>query len=135
MSQIVRTPLHDAMSCISCQVPATVRGLDHSHIIPRSQAPDRVDDPTNIVLQCRPEHDLIGAKKARQRVEAVDVQVVTQEAYEWLSSHPDEVMVLGQPMPLEYVFERWSDEKADFEEIRRVRVVVDKKRGHLVKEE
>ncbi len=104
---ITRTPLHDASVCISCGVPATVRPLDPSHVIARSQAPDRVDDPTNIVLQCRLNcHELIGAKKARQRVE-------------------DGV----------YVYEVWSEERCDFEEITRIRVVVDKKRGHLVEDD
>ena len=111
---ITRTPLHDAQVCISCGVPATARPLDPSHVIARSQAPDRVNDPTNIVLQCRPEHDLIGAKKARQyTVYATDA--------------PSDVLL--------YVYERWSEDLCDFEEVTRVRVVVDKKRGHLVPEE
>lgn len=108
---ITREPHAESMVCIPCGVPATVRGLDHSHIIPRSQAPDRVDDPTNTVLQCRREHDLIGAKKARQGIETFEI---------------------GESKVMFYVYERWSDEKADFEEVTRVRVVVDKKRGHLV---
>jgi len=104
---VTSTPLHDASVCLSCGAPATARGLDHSHIIPRSQAPDRVDDPTNQVLQCRPCHDLIGKKKARHS----------------LRDH--------KKRGLWYVYERWNEEACDFLE-RSVRVKVDKKRGHLV---
>ncbi len=103
---ITRTPLHDAQVCISCGVPATVRGLAHSHVIPRSQAPERATDATNIVLQCRNCHDKVDRKLGwRHRIEDGT-----------------------------YIVEEWSDGAMDFVEIARVRVVVDKKRGHLVPE-
>jgi len=107
-TKVVRVPHAESMTCISCGVPATARGLDHSHIQPRSQRPDLVDDPANQVLQCRAEHFLIEAKKARHH----------------LSFEAGAAML--------YVYELWNDEKADFEEITRVIVVVDKKRRHLV---
>lgn len=35
---------------------------EHHHLTPRSLAPDRVDDPSNIILVCREAHDLITGK-------------------------------------------------------------------------
>ncbi len=108
---ITRTPLHDASVCISCGVPATVRGLDHSHVVSRSRAPERVTDPTNIVLQCRRCHDLIESRQAQHRVEAGE----------------------GHLKPLHwYVYDEWSMEEQGFVEVVRGRVAVDKLRGHLV---
>lgn len=40
-------------SCIVCFGPAS----DRHHIVPRSQAPERIDDISNLVAVCRPCHD------------------------------------------------------------------------------
>lgn len=104
---VTSTPLHDAMVCISCGVPATVRGLDKAHVQSRARRPDLKEAPDNQVLMCRRCHDAMD-REHKFRLVIEDGFCVKQE---------------------------WSDEVADFADVRRVRVVVDKKRGHLVPEE
>lgn len=104
-----REPLSEALYCISCGCPATVRGLDHSHIVARSQAPGRVLDPTNIVLQCRRCHDNITEKKWGHRIVS-----------------PAQSLRTAGDAAQYYCF------TADGEQIMWVSVVVDEQRAHLV---
>lgn len=104
---LTRIPLDDALTCISCGVPHTIRALDPSHVISRARDPSRVDDPSNIVRQCRLCHNEIEPNgTARHRVE-------------------DGV----------YTYEKWSEKECDFVVVRQVKVKVDKRRGHLLEAE
>ena len=104
---VTSTPLHDASVCISCGVPATVRGLDKAHVQSRARRPDLKEAADNQVLMCRRCHDAMD-REHKFRLVIEDGFCVKQE---------------------------WSDEVADFADVRRVRVVVDKKRGHLVEDD
>jgi len=104
VTTITREPLADAMVCISCGVPATVRGLDKAHVQSRARRPDLKESPDNQVLMCRLCHDLMD-REHKFRLVIEDGCCIRQE---------------------------WSDETADFADISRLSVVVDKRRGHLV---
>ena len=56
MASITRTPTEDSLSCLACGRPGP--GLDGQHVVKRSQAPGRINDPTNRVHLCRRCHDL-----------------------------------------------------------------------------
>jgi hypothetical protein len=60
-AEVERTPTREELRCVVCLDPTS--GTDFHHIIPRSVAPDRVDDPLNKVAIHRGCHDLIGAKR------------------------------------------------------------------------
>lgn len=47
----------------NCATCGSYNHIDPSHIIPRSQAPDRVHDPYNIIPQCRTCHELKDTKR------------------------------------------------------------------------